>query len=91
MCHVSVFVYMCVHRDGHPLGIYNRASVVQYQTREEELVRLSSWDLLLLSCQGELRNFNIVWEKRKLKRTHCKYSSTSCPVGFRNVQGKTGL
>ena len=59
---VCLSVYVCVHGDGHPLQIYNRASVVQYQTREGELVRLSSWDLLLLSCQGELRKFDVVWE-----------------------------
>lgn len=91
LCHVCVSVYTCVHGDGHPLQIYNRASVVQYQTREGELVRLSSWDLLLLSCQGKLRNFNIVWEKGKLKRTHYKHSLTSCPGGFESVQNKTGL
>lgn len=26
--------------------------------------------------------FNIVWEKRKLKRAHCRYSSTSCSGVF---------
>ena len=48
---------MCVHGDGHPLQIYNGAGVLHYETREGELVRLSILDLLVLSCQGDLRNF----------------------------------
>lgn len=87
-----VSVYMSVHGDGHPLQIYNSTSVAQCQTREGELVRLSSWDLLVFSCQGKLRSFNVVWEKRKLKRNHCKCSSSSCPAVFgQTVQSKTGL
>ncbi len=68
LCRVCVSVFVCVHGDGHPLQIYNRARVVHYQTKEGELVKVSSWDLLVLSCQGKFRNFNIVCERRTLKK-----------------------
>lgn len=55
-----VCVCVCVCMETAIPFRYITASVVQYQTREGELVRLSSWVLLVLSCQGILRDFNVV-------------------------------
>lgn len=60
---MCVCLFVCVFMETAFPFRYITASVVQYQTREGELVRLSSWDLLVLSCQGEFRNFDIVWRK----------------------------